>query len=219
MPDDIAYSAWIDELDPAATLDGTEGIVVVQDGVPVLATAAEVAAYGSFDGLWPAGSYLQPDGSTTAVALIADRAYYTPLWVPEARTCTQIMLDMTVSGAANSVTRVAFYSPDANGRPGALLVDGGTIDTTVAAAVVTKAVSQALPRGLVWVLTSGQGSPATQPTMRFLATTSRFVNLTTTATSTSRAGYIEVGVSGAPPATATPLLTNSSAVPWVSLKS
>jgi hypothetical protein len=159
--------------------------------------------YG-FEGTWPSGSYLQPDGVISSGTLVADRVYYGPLWVPSARTVTSMEVDCTAAGAGGTPTiRLGLYLPDAAGRPGALLVDAGTVDATLTG-LLAKTVSQAMPRGLLWTAVVAQGATTTQPQARVLIAQGRFVNFTAVAAAQNRPGYFQASVPGALPATATP---------------
>lgn len=169
---------------------------------------------------WPSGSYLQSEGPASSLVLTADRLYYIAVLVPEARTLSEVLVEITGSGTVNSVIRLGLYSSDANGRPSARVADFGTVDGTTAPGFIAKTgLSSALTRGVYWLGVVGQGSPATQPTVRALAGFSQYVTLTTVNGSTSRMGYREDTVTAGLPATATPALANGAvAVPWGALK-
>jgi hypothetical protein len=172
-----------------------------------------------YHGRWPSGSYLQPEGASGTQLLVADRLYFTPLWVPEARTTDGLYIDISAAGSGGSPTlRLGIYLPDANGRPGARLVDAGTAVAT-GTGFVSVALSQSLSRGLHWMACAAQGASSTQPTVRSLAGFNRFVATPVTLVGgANRSGYHENSVSGALPATATPTLTVTTGVPHVLVK-
>lgn len=69
-----------------------------------------------------------PPGTTQDTAASAlDRLAVFPVMVPHPVTIDQLGIYIT-TGEATSVCRLGLYSPAANGRPGALLVDAGTVD-------------------------------------------------------------------------------------------
>lgn len=174
-----------------------------------------------FAGKWPASSYILPEGSTTTSALVDGSLRYVPLWVPESRTAEEFVVETTVAGVGGTpVIRVGLYLPHSStGKPDALLADLGTIDVTVAPGVLTKAISQVVPRMLVWGAIVAQGATVTQPTVRMFTGMSRFVNqITAGATLVNRNNYVQTGVTGALPSTATPAATTSNA-PVFALKS
>ena len=68
------------------------------------------------------------------------------------------------TGAAGEVLRLGLYK-DSNGRPGALVVDAGTIDlATAAAAVKTVTISTAISTGVYWIAAARQGPSSTAQT-------------------------------------------------------
>jgi hypothetical protein len=204
------------------TAASSVAIAIPESAVTDLVSDLAAKALSGFEGKWPSGSYLQIDntGIGTDVLLSAARAYYTPIWIPENGTLAEIAFHLTVNGGTGSVIRHAVYLPDSDGRPGPILADLGTVATnTGAGAIISHSgLSQAVTRGLLWVQTTPQGAPSPEPTLRVAQTNSRFVTLTTLNTGLQRAGYIETGVTSTPPSTATPLLTNNTAVPVVWLK-
>lgn len=180
-----------------------------------------IAALDTFEAKWPSGSYIYNESyASQGALLVADRLFFSPIWVPEARTTSEVKVDLTASGAGGTPTlRLGFYLPAIDGRPGALIVDAGTVDATVAAGLVTKALSQALPRGLVWGAVVAQGATVTQPSVRHTINAfSRWVNLTTIVATTAAGGYVQGSVSGALPATAAPSTVTHSNVPLLAIK-
>jgi hypothetical protein len=209
---------------PRATMTGSRlgnsalaALLAELDIKGVVTDATVVGVLGS-DVTWPSGSFLQSEGTVTTAGLTNDRVVYTPLWIPEAADAVTIAVDMTISGSVGSVIRVGLVLPDANGRPGTFLLDGGTIDSTVAAATLTKVITAAVPVGLIWVATCGQGAPSTAPTVRAHSGWSRWMRPTSVATAATRSGYLQTGVSGAFPASATPSLTSLGAATCVALQ-
>lgn len=180
---------------------------------PTLAALTDAFAAIAFEGKWPSGSYLQSDGTLTTGAPALDRLCFSPLWVPEARTISEVACETTVASAATGVIRTGLYAPDANGRPGALLADFGTIDAAATAGILSKTgLSLAVTRGLYWRATATQVT-VTSLTMRLIAgAPNRFVNKTTVTAGSSFAGptYNQDSVTGAFPASATPVLTNGA---------
>lgn len=132
--------------------------------------------------------------------------------VTASTTITRLFAEHTVLQTGTSF-RIGIYNDDGFGRPGTLLLDAGTIDTTVAAAVQEITVSQAITPGLYWVGGAVQGS-GTQPTMRIIGANfsgvSVFLPLGTTlpTAGTVFGGWTQTSVSGALPSTlASPALS------------
>lgn len=79
--------------------------------------------------------------------------------------CVPILVDMTVdrigvycdTAASGGATRLGIYASDANNRPGALVLDAGTVDTSTTGEK-TITISQALTAGIYWLTAVEQGN-------------------------------------------------------------
>ena len=101
----------------------------------------------------------QPCGTTTN-AVTQSLLYASPLFLAKPCTLDRIGAEVTTLAATTNV-RLGIYA-DSNGRPGALLLDAGTIDATGNGAKEVS-ISLAVPAGLLWVASVAQGGA---PTMR-----------------------------------------------------
>jgi hypothetical protein len=90
-----------------------------------------------------------------SAALPADTCAASPFAVPRPTELDQMYLDVTAA-AAGSTIRLGIYADDGTGRPGALVLDAGTIDS---ATIGTKAlaISVTLPPGLYWLTAAARG--------------------------------------------------------------
>lgn len=162
-----------------------------------------------FEGKWPSGAFISPEGAVTTLAMTANASYFTPIWVPEGRTTADIRIETTVAGVGGAPTiRFGIHLPDVNGRPGALVVDAGTVDASVAAGILIKTVAQPLSRGLYFFSLTAQGATGTQPTIRSVNDSPRFTTPSVATSLIVRPGYYQAGVAGALPDPAVPA-TNS----------
>lgn len=104
---------------------------------------------------YPAGGTLTT-GAPGAASIFAN-AFYVPN--PAGVTVTSIGVEITVAGTAGHVARFSIYR-DEVGKPGELIVDGGTVAVDPGAvpdhAKVT--VSQYLPQGWYWTAFSTQSA-------------------------------------------------------------
>lgn len=134
------------------------------------------------------------DGTVTA----------TPIWLGGGKTFTSMGVSVTVAGATGSVIRLGVYA-DANGTPGARVLDAGTVasDTT---GVKTVTVSWAPVAGRYWLAGAAQGGVAAPTTVTLASTyttdlgVGSMANLLLTA---PRVGCTMTGVAGALPASFT----------------
>lgn len=144
--------------------DTAQKLAVGTDGQVLMATS------GATTGLaWsfpipvvkPTTSYWFPANAKawSSFALTLNKCYYSPIWIPVAGTVDRIGLFIQ-AGAASATPRLGLYSSGSDGRPSALLVDGGTVDgSTNGEKTVT--ISQAVTPGLYWVAVVNQTAAAT----------------------------------------------------------
>lgn len=136
--------------------------------------------------------------TTTAGALNQDQMRLGPMWIPNAGTYDRIGVEHTVA-AASSVYRLGIYADNGNFQPGALVLDAGTVDTSIAAAYQEITISQYLDAGLYWVGGVSQGG---NPTMNNQTTMLQWITWHASTQGTTTV-YSLSGVSGALPATFT----------------
>jgi len=120
------------------------------------ASGGAAAAVTRSSSRWKSGRYYDPNwasaaGTVGGIALVADTAYGCSLWVPEAKAIDRIGVNVTVAGTAAAVGRLSIYAEGADGLPGALLLDAGTvlIDTATGREAT---VAYTLPAGVVWMV-------------------------------------------------------------------
>lgn len=137
-----------------------------------------------------------PFGAPATLVLIANRTYYVPIDCTVATAIDRVGTEITGAGAAGSVLRLGLFNDSGNGIPGTVNADWGTVIGT-AAGVVSIVIAKTLPLGRSWLAITGQGAPATQPTVRCTVST----NDPTTAMVAQADGYansyIQNSVSGA----------------------
>ena len=154
-----------------------------------------------------------PDGPSGTSALSLNQARYTPFLLPEARTFTDIGVEVSTVGAATSTIRLGIYR-DTDGLPGAAYLDAGTVAGNVVG-LRSITTTFTLSAGIWWAAIAGQGS-STMPTVR---TVSGFggAPFDTAGTGSNSTVMTQSSVSGAFPATATPVGNNSTG-PQIRLK-
>jgi hypothetical protein len=170
-------------------------------------TAVKVHTLPGFDlvsGRWyrvPQASSLSTTPPATALL------HFTPKFIAnETVTIDRLGAEVSAAGEAGSLVRLGIYADDGTGRPGALVLDAGTI-LGDSATVQSITVSQTLTRGWYWFAMVNQNVVTTNPTWRILATTAEAAPMDTI--STPAAGGVvlsltQAAVTGALPATATP---------------
>jgi len=104
-------------------------------------------------GLW----YRAPgDGPVGAnVTATVGRALFVPFIVATSKTWDRIGCDVAVVAAATGVVRLGIFANNANGQPGTLILDAGTIDATGTGGKAAT-ISQLLAPGLYWLCAVGQ---------------------------------------------------------------
>ena len=218
--------AGIDVSSGAATVSGNSNSFTSPAGTPVcyalagntgdsglptgdIIVAVTAGTYTDTHGVLPRSSgtgatyhagffYGAMQGTSDSFVATANTMYLMPFLVDKAHTFTGITVNITSAGATGSVVRLGIYADDGTGIPGVLVLDTGTIDGTLTT-YQAKTISQMLPPGQYWLAVAGQGSPATQPTLKAASGFgSRYFGMNNYANGTS-AGYYQSSVTGALP--------------------
>lgn len=148
-------------------------------------------------------------GTAANASLVNGTIYAVPLLVPDACTLDRIGINVAVVGAAGKIARLMLYSPLANGLPGALLLDAGTV-VVDALGDQTITIAQAVPAGILYTAIISDGTPQIQG----LGTTFRGITGTATPTPGGLRGSATnaVGGSSAPNPYPTSLTYSSALV-------
>jgi len=150
----------------------------------------------------------QPHGSITTAALTLNRIYYEPIWIPEDVTAVDgIAIEVTTLGTS-AVGRLGLYLPDATTRkPGALIIDAGTIDASSNGVKDLTITSTAVtPNSIIWVAVCPQTAGftarrASDETLKYMGWPTSTV--ADAFKSNTAIGFYEGGVTGALPSNAT----------------
>jgi hypothetical protein len=95
----------------------------------------------------------------TSTASALGRMHGRPVWLT-AGTLDRLYIRHIATTAASEVVRLGIYS-DTDNRPGALLLDAGTIDLSTATAVKALTISQAVSTARYWLAAVRQGPTST----------------------------------------------------------
>lgn len=120
-------------------------------------------------------------------------------YIPNRIEITKIGAEVTSAGEAGSVVRLGIYADD-NGRPGALVLDAGTINgTSVGVQEIT--ISTTIGPGWYWFAECAQLCPTTPPTMRTVTSFAppMDVGTSTPAANATQASYRRDNITGALP--------------------
>jgi len=126
-----------------------------------------------------------------------------PVVVPLNVTLVRIGAEVTSAGDAGSLVRLGIWQDDGTGRPGALILDAGTIAGD-SATVQEITIAQPLTRGVYWFGLCVQNVTVTQPTLRFNASSGLVPLDAGTSTPAANKASLSVtrsGITGAFPAT------------------
>lgn len=165
------------DLTTLAALDSSQSGVIASDGAGWLRkTYAQLktalglvkadVGLGNVDnvrGIVPipfvAGHYLQSMLGNAVLTSSQNALVLAPMFLESDVTIDRIAVEVTTA-AASSFVRPAIYGSDANGRPGALLVDGGQLDASTPG-IKEAAVNVTIPRGISWWGSINQGGVPT----------------------------------------------------------
>lgn len=172
-------------------------------GVMARITRAQLAADAAFSATylgqrWKTGWWYSVAGARTVGVPTINRELAVPLLVPASGTIDRIGINATIAGGAASVCRLGIRQVAADGSPGTLITDFGTVATdTLGVKEIT--VSQAVTGPAVFLTATPQvDTPAT-----FRLTTSApplFVaggSAALIAAASPPAGWVQTGVTGA----------------------
>jgi hypothetical protein len=126
----------------------------------------------------------------------------TPKFIAASVTLDRLGAEVTTVGEAGSKVRLGIYADDGTYRPGALVLDAGTINGD-SNTVQSLTVSQALTRGWYWFAMVNQVVVTTNPTWRTSAAIVEPMFLDTTSTPAAGGAVLSfttTGVTGALPA-------------------
>lgn len=164
----------------------------------------------------PVGMWMEAPG-------IGNRATGTPTlnelravpWVvPRTSRWDRAGIENKTVGGAGSITRIGLYRDNGAGYPGALYVDFGTFDSTVAA-MLANTVDFTVAPGIWWAAAVAQiAAPGWETTSNF----NWLVNTQDPSVGSASAGYSQAGVTGALPATFTTTFFSTSNAPVVSFR-
>jgi hypothetical protein len=176
----------LSDLASAATARTNLGVLPATMVVPPI-NRTDANVYANF----PCGQ-----GSTTTTTLQANGTlWFTPMMLAVGRTADRIGIEVTVAGtAATSVHRIGIWT-NADGVPGTLVLDAGTVATD-STGLKEITISQALAANtLYWLGVAQQGAPGTLATLRAVSIFGTTMTLSNAAFTVN--GHNASGVTGA----------------------
>lgn len=178
--------------------------------------ALKVRARGAGVGVFPkTGYYVGPQGSRTTVVATQSVEYAEPVYLASGGVLSRLGCEIT-TGVASTVVRLGVRA-DANGLPGALLLDAGTVDASAVTinGIEITGLNLRLAPGLYWFCAAAQGGAPTLRAETGDLTPSAAPSLASAVGATTHTGYVTAAtVNGALPSTYT-VSTRSGAVPRV----
>lgn len=152
---------------------------------------------------WTTGRYYISQGQHETFAHGTGVMTFVPLWVPRGSSIDRIACSVTTAAASASV-RLGVYADDGGGMPGSCLLDAGTMS---AATTGDKEITVSLNVGdatLIWLACVSQAASATLRTLsRGPMLPLSFPSLSTAFDANPACGYIQTGVTGNLPSSAT----------------
>jgi len=111
------------------------------------------------------GVYIDPNiGVHAAVAVLANKLYAIPFWVPRAMTIDYIAIDVSALSGGHSCY-LGIYNDGTNLYPGTLLIDAGEVSVNTNG-LKAAACAKSLTKGLYWLAVASEGTP----TVSYLST-------------------------------------------------
>jgi hypothetical protein len=162
---------------------------------------------------------LQASSITNQTLSTQNRAHYVPMFIGTQTTFDRIAISTGTNFSGSGVMRLGIYN-NANGAPSSLVLDAGTISPVASSTVYPITINQTLSVGWYWLAVV----PQTVATTSSVRAVSPIVFMPTTRVPATgawegRTVWIETGVTGALPSTATPAeFTTSSSMPLIGLR-
>ena len=146
-------------------------------------------------------------------AVVFQRTYYAPFYVPETTTYNQMLLQIGNSYNGTGVTRMGIYN-ETQGKPSTLVLDAGTVACTTATAgnAASITISQSLSPGMYFLAANSQTNVAGN--FMFCCDSSAterlgiFYGLPNPYNGTPQIGYYQTGVAGAFATAGTTVISN-----------
>lgn len=177
---------------------------------PSVVLTAEGGAAAAIDWSTPmvVGLYYPTGINASTIPTTVNRVYYVPISFRRACTLDRIGFTGLTAAVASSVARLGIYT-DTDGRPGSLVVDAGTVSTDAGLSAKEIVISQAVDRGRYWLACVSQGGASGATLRSSLGYANGHLVSSAVAADFNggglASGFYESGVSGALPATATPV--------------
>lgn len=150
---------------------------------------------------------------------VANRAHYIPMFIGTETTFDRIAISTGTNFSGSGVWRLGIYN-NANGAPTSLLLDAGTVSPTAASTVYPITINQTLSVGWYWLAVVMQ-TVATTNSIRAISQMG-FIPITRLTASGQWEGrqiWIQTGITGALPSTATPAdYSTNSSIPFIGLR-
>lgn len=125
------------------TVDAKGRVTAAANGVALASSSLQIILTGG------AVYHLYDSGSVSTFQFGVGSMVASPFPVDKSCTADRIGMSVTTGGSAGALVRLGIYA-DANGRPGALVLDAGTIDGT-SATYQELTISAALSPGMYWL--------------------------------------------------------------------
>lgn len=207
---------------PYFELNANTNIVNVVDNAPF--DLGTVTSGGAFPAVTPAtteyvGSWTNSGAATDANNLVGHMCAC-PVYVKGSWTADRIAVNVATA-AATAVFRMGIYNSAADGRPGTLVVDGGTVDASTTGAK-NASISQAVTQGVYWLVAVPQVVLARFSAINALTAYPLTSTVSTDVLTAVNTCWRVTGVTGALPTTPTWLVggaTTPSRVPALALRS
>lgn len=131
------------------------------------------AAKGLHNPVSAVGQWIkQATVSISTFAFPAGDARFGALWLRDGIELDGIAFNVGAAGSAGATNRALLYADDGAGKPGALLLDSGLVDTTTTGIKKTTGLASGMlssPNGLYWATVVAQGGATTRAAITYSA--------------------------------------------------
>lgn len=101
-------------------------------------------------------------GTGTTAAIVANQIYASPIIIDRPTLIDAIGINVTAAATAGKIARLMVHALGANGLPGALLLDAGTVLVDAIAVVSITGLALVLPPGIICASVVSDGTPTVE---------------------------------------------------------
>lgn len=204
-----------------SNLDVTGSFMELDDRVVELQNATSGLVAEGHKPVTGSALWVGPRTGTGSRVFPTETLYAVPVILAASATLIRIGIEVTSAGTTGSLIRLGIYADSGENSPGSLLLDAGTVSGE-STGFPNLTIAETLAPGIYWLSAVGQGTPATEPTLRSAEVSPANLSLPqgSGVDNVPYAGWKNAGVTGALPASWPSVVADdlSNVAPYVKIR-